>query len=110
MRYTRQTIPIGVRIRHSSSSYVGSAMRRLQAVAVVVATALFLRAAVGEAEVRSTAFALGFVLVAAALGGALVERLRLPRVTGYLLFGLLCGPYLANLISLPLARALQVFH
>ena len=110
MRYTRQTIPIGVRIRHSSSSYVGSAMRRLQAVAVVVATALFLRAAVGEAEVRSTAFALGFVLVAAALGGALVERLRLPRVTGYLLFGLLCGPYLANIISRPMARELQVFN
>src|SRR5690606_9847734 len=40
----------------------------------------------------------------------LLERLRLPKVTGYLLFGLVCGPYLLNFITRPMARELQVFN
>jgi Kef-type K+ transport system membrane component KefB len=40
----------------------------------------------------------------------LVERTRLPRVTGYLLFGLICGPYVANIITRPMARELQIVN
>src|SRR5205823_14033067 len=41
-------------------------------------------ARVGSPEARAT-LALGFLIVAAQLGGALARRLRLPRITGFLL-------------------------
>lgn len=62
------------------------------------------------AVTRSTALALGFALIAAALTGELLERMRLPRVTGYLLFGMLCGPYLGNIITRSMARDLQFIN
>ena len=40
----------------------------------------------------------------------LVERVALPRVTGYLLLGLACGPYVANLITQAMARELGIFN
>ncbi|MGE3509966.1 MAG: cation:proton antiporter, partial [Vicinamibacterales bacterium] len=53
---------------------------------------------------------LGFALIAAYLLGAAAERVRLPRLSGYLLFGLICGPYLLNLITASMARDLQVVN
>jgi Kef-type K+ transport system membrane component KefB len=58
----------------------------------------------------SIGLALGFALIAAALAGELFERVRLPRVTGYLLFGMICGPYMANIITRPMARELQLIN
>jgi Kef-type K+ transport system membrane component KefB len=62
------------------------------------------------ATFRPTALALGFALIAAALTGELLERAKLPRVTGYLLFGMICGPYLGNIITRPMARELQLIN
>lgn len=59
---------------------------------------------------RSTAFALGLALIAAALAGEAAARVRLPRLSGYLLFGLAAGPYAANLITRPMARELTVLN
>ena len=42
--------------------------------------------------------------------GDLLRRFHLPRLTGYLLFGLLFGPYLGNVISEPMARQLQIVN
>ena len=42
-------------------------------------------------EARAT-LALGFLLVTAYIGGALAERVRAPRITGYLLVGFAVGP------------------
>ena len=53
---------------------------------------------------------LGFALISGYLLGAVTERLRLPRLSGYLLFGLLCGPYLLDLITTTMARDLQVVN
>ena len=53
---------------------------------------------------------LGFALISAYLLGMVAERVRLPRLSGYLLFGLLCGPYLLNLITTTMARDLQVVN
>ncbi|MBA3231692.1 MAG: cation:proton antiporter [Acidobacteria bacterium] len=65
----------------------------------------------GEAELaRPTALTLGFALIAAALAGTLLERVGLPRVTGYLLFGMVCGPYILNVITRPMARELQIIN
>jgi Kef-type K+ transport system membrane component KefB len=86
-------------------------MRRFAAlVLTVAATWLVVQSGQPEVSLRPTALALGFTLIAAALFGVLVERLRLPRVTGYLLFGMLCGPYLANIITRPMARELQLIN
>jgi trehalose-6-phosphate synthase/Kef-type K+ transport system membrane component KefB len=84
-------------------------MTRLLAVALVVAAMLGIRqlGATGAAELSGTALAVGFTLVVALVIGELFRRFRLPRLTGYLLFGLLIGPYLGNVITEPMARQLQ---
>lgn len=86
-------------------------MRQFLALAVTVMVVWFLVSTTGDsAPLRTTALALGFALIAAALTGVLVERIGLPRVTGYLLFGMICGPYIANIITRPMARELQLFN
>ena len=87
-------------------------MRRLAALAVVLALAWWVGSldAPEGAPLRVTGLALGIALIAAYLAGGLLERLRLPKVTGYLLFGLVCGPYLLNIINRPMARELQLFN
>ena len=56
--------------------------------------ALFHRVTAGAAlEARAT-LALGFLLLAAFLGGDLARRARLPRITGYVLVGFVVGPWL----------------
>jgi len=86
-------------------------MRRLLALTSVIGlTWLIVTGPAGAGAARPTALALGFALIAAAITGEFLERLRLPRVTGYLLFGMICGPYLANIITRPMARELQLIN
>jgi trehalose 6-phosphate synthase len=87
-------------------------MKRLLAVLLVVTAVLWVRriGPSGTMEVSSTALALGFTLITALVMGDLLRRFRLPRLTGYLLFGLLVGPYLGNIISQPMARQLQLIN
>lgn len=85
-------------------------MQRLLALAITIVV-VWLVVGVSEADAaRPTALALGFALIAAALTGALFERIHLPRVSGYLVFGLVCGPYLGNIITRPMARDLQLVN
>jgi Kef-type K+ transport system membrane component KefB len=84
-------------------------MRRALALAIVVTTALLVRRVpVAAVDARSIGLAAGFALLAAVLAGDLIARLHLPRVTGYLLFGLVAGPSVSNLISRPMARELRL--
>ena len=73
-------------------------MRRAAAFAIVLLAGWVAHQGVPAAGPVASAvpFALGFALIAAVLAGDLVERLALPRVSGYLLFGLLCGPFVAT--------------
>lgn len=87
-------------------------MRRAAALIAVLGLMLLVRGQ-GRADtlaLYSLALVLGFALIAAVLVGDLVRRLGLPRITGYLLFGVACGPFLANLISRPVAHELQVVN
>jgi len=52
-----------------------------------------------SAAPAESTFMLGFALLSAALLGEIVEHFRLPRITGYLLAGILFGPFVANLLS-----------
>ena len=81
---------------------------RLVALLLVVATMALVREFTGDDATRPTmALALGFALIAALMLGEAAERLRMPRLTGYLIFGLICGPYVLNLITAQMARELQ---
>ena len=85
-------------------------MIRAGAFVLIVGAMLLARWYGGElaAPGSSAALALGFALIAAYLQGGVAERLRLPRISGYLVFGVLCGPYLLNLITSTMARELRV--
>ena len=87
-------------------------MRRAAALAIVIALAWWVTSldAPSGAPLRVTGLALGVTVIAAYLAGALLEGLHLPKVTGYLLFGLISGPYLLNIINRPMARELQLFN
>jgi trehalose-6-phosphate synthase/Kef-type K+ transport system membrane component KefB len=86
-------------------------VKRLLAVAVVAVALLWVRRlGMPGIELPTTALALGFTLVAAMVTGELLRRFRLPRLTGYLLFGVLIGPYLGNVITEPMARQLQTVN
>lgn len=52
--------------------------------------------------------ALGFTIIAAYLIGKLFTRFRLPKITGYILAGIVTGPYLINLLSVPVVENLQL--
>jgi Kef-type K+ transport system membrane component KefB len=87
-------------------------MQRLLALGLTVGVVWFVVGIAGGSTgaPRATALALGFALIAAALTGELFERLHLPRVSGYLVFGMVCGPYLGNIITRPMARDLQLVN
>jgi len=60
--------------------------------------ALFrLLTAAGPLEARAT-LALGFLMLVAHLGGELAKRVRLPRITGFLLTGIAVGPAWLGLV------------
>ena len=85
-------------------------MRRLAALGLTIAAVLWVRPpGTGPATgAAGTALALGFALLGAWLAGDLLRRLHLPRLTGYLLFGIVTGPYLGNVISTSMAGQLQI--
>jgi len=82
-------------------------VRRVAALAITMGLAWLLVARLGGEPAGSAALALGVALIAASIVGWLCSFLRLPRVTGYLVFGLLCGPAVANIITEPMARDLR---
>lgn len=85
-------------------------MMRFVALLLSIAGAWVVARIATDPTPRSMALALGLALIAATLTGSQFERAHLPRVSGYLLFGLLCGPYLANVITRPMARELQILN
>ena len=87
-------------------------MMRLLALAIIIATAAVVTNADGAAGQGGpgTALAIGFALIAASLTGELFERFRLPRISGYLFFGVVCGPYASAILTPGMARELQVVN
>ena len=54
--------------------------------------------------------AIGFVILASFSAGDLVNRLRIPRVTGYVLAGLLLGPQIFNILSEQVVDGITMFN
>jgi Kef-type K+ transport system membrane component KefB len=63
----------------------------------------------GEGPPSST-IAIGFLLIAAFLGGLATARFGLPRITGYLLVGLVAGPHLSELLTHDMMAASQAIE
>ena len=84
-------------------------MTRLAALVLAMAVVAWIHALgeAGRVESAGTALALGFTLVGAWIAGDLLRRFRLPRLTGYLIFGVLVGPYLGNVITSSMTSQLQ---
>ncbi len=59
---------------------------------------------------QSTSLALGFILVFAYLVGNNIKRLNLPQITGFIIAGILCGPYILNFVSESDVNDLQLFN
>jgi Kef-type K+ transport system membrane component KefB len=75
---------------------------RLLPVLLALGVMVFLRTSdigVAGKGAQSTTIALGFLLLGAFVGGKLAARLRLPRITGYLVVGILVGPHLTQLLT-----------
>jgi trehalose-6-phosphate synthase/Kef-type K+ transport system membrane component KefB len=79
------------------------------ALVLIVLAILWARQLVASSAVASagTALVLGFTLVGAWLTGDVLRRFHLPRLTGYLVFGVEVGPYLGNVITASMAGQLQ---
>jgi Kef-type K+ transport system membrane component KefB len=54
---------------------------------------------------HSTTVAVGFLLIGAFVGGKLAARVGLPRITGYLLVGVILGPYGSALLTTDMMAA-----
>ena len=57
---------------------------------------------------KSTSIALGFILIFAFLFGKQVSRIKLPQITGFILAGIICGPYVMKFLSSTDVRGLQL--
>ena len=84
-------------------------MRQLAALALTVATVLWVRALGGPVAIGSagSALAIGFALLGAWVAGDILRRFRLPRLTGYILFGVLIGPNVGDVITESMTGQLQ---
>jgi Kef-type K+ transport system membrane component KefB len=82
-------------------------MPRLSVVALTIGLAWLVVTLSGTELVAPGLGLLALALTAAFAAGELMARVHLPRVTGYLLTGILCGPQVTSLITIPIARDLQ---
>ncbi len=87
------------------------ALRRIGALALVIGAVWGTSRIMGEAAGhRGSAFALGFALLAATLAGWIAEKVRLPKISGYLLLGVLAGPDVGRFITSEMASDLKLIN
>jgi Kef-type K+ transport system membrane component KefB len=60
--------------------------------------------------VNGAELAFGYLLLAAYLGARVVNRMGLPKLTGYLLAGVISGPFVAGLISDGMTGSLKIVN
>jgi Kef-type K+ transport system membrane component KefB len=84
------------------NAVVDKLVHRALPLALALGILAFLRwsgTGVAAAGPQSTTVAVGFMLMAAFVGGKVAARIRLPRITGYLTVGLLIGPFVSGLLT-----------
>lgn len=79
--------------------------------AVVFLLMLFLKSSVPASfsnPNQSSSLAFGFIMIFAFLIGKRISRLQLPQITGFILAGLLCGPFVLKLLTIGEVKDLQL--
>jgi len=96
----------------AESAVFCAVMQWLLLVATLVVTALLQRiaraAGAGVPLEAHATLALGSLLLVAYIGGAIVQRFRLPRIIGYLVAGFIAGPAWLKVVRGPELQALDV--
>jgi trehalose-6-phosphate synthase/Kef-type K+ transport system membrane component KefB len=84
-------------------------MRPIAALALAIGAVAWVHALgeTGTVPSAGAALALGFTLLGAWISGELLRKFHLPRITGYLIFGVLVGPYVGNVITASMTSQLQ---
>ncbi|MEE9246170.1 MAG: cation:proton antiporter [Gemmatimonadota bacterium] len=90
----QQAQPMAPPLLSPTSRTVG----RLFTLLIIALLATFLRFFGPPAGMKADTMLLGFLLLAAFVAGDLARELRLPRITGYLLIGILLGPSVLGLL------------
>ncbi len=83
---------------------------RVLTLVVISLLAAFIRLLGPEPGVASGTLLLGFLLLAAFVAGELARELRLPRITGYLVIGILFGPYVIGLLPKQTVRDFRLIN
>jgi Kef-type K+ transport system membrane component KefB len=78
--------------------YYARSIGRLLTLVVIGLFATLIRNLALEPGVAGNALLLGFLLLAAFVAGELARDISLPRITGYLVIGILFGPYVLRLM------------
>ncbi|MBI4951399.1 MAG: cation:proton antiporter [Myxococcales bacterium] len=63
----------------------------------------------GSYSTAATALAFGFLVLTAFFVGRFFKAVRLPKLTGYIATGIVAGPYVAKLVTEPVAQSLSIF-
>lgn len=86
-------------------------MKQAAALGLAVVAVLWVRAIGGPVAsgTAGAALAVGFTLLGAWVAGDVFRRFRLPRLTGYILFGVLIGPSVGDVITASMAVQLHFF-
>ena len=86
----------------------GAVLKRLLTLAALIAFAYLVLALDASAQHRTVATVLlGFILLVAYIAGAAVAGLKLPRVTGYVLVGIMVGPFALGIVSESMVASLR---
>ena len=64
----------------------------------------------GAPGAAGTSLGFGYLMLSAYLGGRITSELGLPKLTGYLLVGLVAGPSALALLSLPMVQSLTLVN
>lgn len=62
------------------------------------------------AGAAGTAVAFGYLLLSALFAGSIFKSFGLPRLTGYLVTGIVAGPQVLGLVSMPALENLEIFN
>ena len=60
--------------------------------------------------ITGTELAFGFLILTAFLGGRIFAKLRSPQLTGYIVIGVIVGPYVLDLVSQNMVDALKIVN
>ena len=66
------------------------------------------RSFTADVSIAGTELAFGYLLLAAYFTGKIINRFGLPKLTGYLISGVISGPFLLGFVTTDMSKSLEV--